>query len=203
MTRLSIRSLISLLLCWLCLLGTLAHADTLLDRRTSGTPSPLWRHADFVSNTALIATVAGAIWLGSEDGAGRAMWQGAEGFVLADVAADGLKRVFGRERPSETDDPGLWFKHGRSFPSGHVASTAAAVTPLILEFADEYPAVWLLAAVPAYEMVSRVETRSHWQTDVLAGLALGVAVGYVEHRHGPWTLRAIPGGVYVGFRKAF
>jgi undecaprenyl-diphosphatase len=131
------------------------------------------------------------------------MWQGAEGFVVADVAADGLKRVFGRERPSQTDDPGRWFKHGRSFPSGHVAATAAVVTPLLIEYGDDHPAVWLLAALPAYEMVSRVETRSHWQTDALAGLALGVAIGYVEHRHGPWTLRAIPGGVYVGFRKAF
>lgn len=76
------------------------------------------------------------------------------------------------------------------------------VTPMILKYGAEKAAVWALAILPAYEMVERVEHQAHWQSDLLAGPAISVAVGYVEHAHGPFILSAIPGGVFVRFQKS-
>lgn len=164
---------------------------------------PFWRHGNLVVNTAVAGAVAGALWLGPEDRLGRTLWQSSEAWAVASTAAQVLKVATGRVRPTETQDPGRWFAGGRSFPSGHVTAASAVVTPLILEYKDDHPLVWLLAAVPAYEMVSRVKSHSHWQSDVIAGAAIGAATGYLEHQHGPWVVKALPRGVYAGFKKAF
>lgn len=176
-----------------------AHAAG-FDHRSSPDAGGFWRHADSTAVIALAATAGGALYLGSEDRTGRALWQGGEAFVLSYAASTLLKSAAGRERPSETADPDRWRKGGDSFPSRHAAGTAALVTPLIMEYGREQPAVWLLAALPAYQMVSRVKTRSHWQSDVLAGAAIGVAAGYLEHQRGPWSVQVLPGGVFVGYK---
>jgi hypothetical protein len=77
------------------------------------------------------------------------------------------------------------------------------VTPMILEYGKDHPAVWTLAVLPAYEMVARVKQRAHWQSDVIAGAALGTAVGYGVHERGPFVVRLLPGGAFVGFNKLF
>jgi membrane-associated phospholipid phosphatase len=182
-----------------CTLSLSAHAGG-FDHRLGGDPGGFWRHADGVAAVALAATAGGALYLGSEDRTGRALWQGGEAFVLSYAASTLLKSAAGRERPSETDDPHRWHRGGDSFPSRHAAGTAALVTPLIMEYGREQPAVWLLAALPAYQMVSRVKTRDHWQSDVVAGAALGVAAGYLEHQRGPWSVQLLPGGVFVGYK---
>jgi len=70
--------------------------------------------------------------------------------------------------------------------------------------ASEYSAFGALAILPAYEMVARVKAREHWQTDVLAGAALGFAFGaYEAHRNNPLIFSVLPGGAYVGFRHSF
>ena len=190
---------------WLlmAMLPHLGFADNLIDRRVALDTSGIWSQYDRVAKTLLITSVGGALWLGSEDRLGRTFWQGSEAFFIAEGTTEVLKAVTGRRRPRETDDPNRWFEGGHSFPSGHVSGTAALVTPFILEYGHEYPAVWALATVPAYEMVARVKAQAHWQTDVLAGAAVGVAAGYLTYQGGPFLVRALPGGVFVGIRKAF
>lgn len=179
-----------------------SHASG-LDHRLGATPGAFWLHANPVVDTAVIGTIAGALWFGADDRFGRTLWQSSEAWAISATAAQVLKVATGRVRPTETSDPNRWFAGGRSFPSGHVTAASSVVTPLILEYQDEHPAVWLLAAIPAYEMVSRVKTRSHWQSDVLAGAALGAATGYLEHQRGPWVVKVLPHGLYVGLHKAF
>ncbi|GAB2878882.1 hypothetical protein GCM10027277_55160 [Pseudoduganella ginsengisoli] len=176
-----------------------AHAAG-FDHRLGADPGGFWQHADGVAAAALAATAGGALYLGSEDRTGRALWQGGEAFVVSYAASSVLKHLAGRERPSETADPDRWHKGGDSFPSRHAAGTAALVTPMIMEYGREQPAVWLLAALPAYQMVSRVKTRDHWQSDVVAGAAIGAATGYLEHQRGPWSVQLLPGGVFVGYK---
>jgi undecaprenyl-diphosphatase len=47
-----------------------------------------------------------------------------------------------------------------------------------------------------------MKTWGHWQTDVIAGFALGTGMGYWMHRNPntPYILRLMPHGVYVGLR---
>lgn len=176
--------------------------ENLFDKRLSEQPAGFWQHHNVPYYALTGFSVAGALFLGTEDRLGRTLWQSSEAFIVAQTATEVLKRTTGRLRPRDTDDPNQWFDGGKSFPSGHVSATAAMVTPLILEYKNDYPVVWALASLPAYEMISRVKTRAHWQTDVIAGAAVGIAAGYFQHRNGPFIVRAMPGGVFVGFQKS-
>jgi len=67
--------------------------------------------------------------------------------------------------------------------------------------------VWALAALAAlavYVGVARMNSQAHWQTDVLAGAALGAGIGYYEYtRESAWSVTVLPRGLTVGFRKQF
>lgn len=97
----------------------------------------------------------------------------------ADLLAGLLKSGVGRDRPYDVipeADPLLHWDLGSSFPSGHAAtSTAGAV---ILTYLLGRGGLWLglLAAAVAF---SRVYIGVHYPLDVLAGAALGAAVGLV------------------------
>jgi len=114
------------------------------------------------------------------------------------------KRAFGRLRPSETNDPNQWFQRGKSFPSGEVSEISGIVTPYVFEYAHDHPGVWALELLPAYDAIARVRVGEHWQTDVLAGWALGTETGYLAWKHeSPVILGILPHGFSVGFHKQF
>ncbi len=122
---------------------------------------------------------------------------------MALIGAGVLKKVFARRRPSQGNDPDLWFQGYRfeSFPSGETALATAVVTPLIIQYAHDHPGVWALAAIPTYMGIARLKSQAHWQTDVLASVVLGVATGYfVAQPERPLTLTFMGDGVFVGLR---
>ena len=82
---------------------------------------------------------------------------------------------FTRERPATTDNPSKWFAggHNYSFPSGEAAWSASLVTPFVMEYAGDHPSAYGLLLLPLYVGVGRVKAQAHWQTDVLAGWAVG------------------------------
>lgn len=126
--------------------------------------------------------------------------------LLGDVSALAAKAVFRRQRPIDGNDPNAFFKSSadNSFPSGEVTHITAIVTPFIIEYQKEFPSVWLLAALPAYVGVARLKSQEHWQTDILAGAALGLGMGYVaSQRDNSWSAGVLPGGFSVGYRKKF
>ncbi|MEP6881146.1 MAG: phosphatase PAP2 family protein, partial [Dokdonella sp.] len=96
-------------------------------------------------------------------------------------------------------------KGNQSFPSGEVGEISAVVTPFIAEYGRDHPAVWLLAALPAYDAIARVKTRGHWQSDVLVGAGIGVALGIYAHgRESPFFAGYLPGGgAMVGYKTKF
>jgi membrane-associated phospholipid phosphatase len=151
--------------------------------------------------------VGGALWEGGETRVGRTLWQSIDSTAIGGVSSEALKFAFSRKRPSATSDPNQWFAgHGnQSFPSGEVTITSAIVTPFVLEYRHEYPAVYALELIPLYDAIARVKVWGHWQSDVIAGFALGTAAGYIAHSHQgtPWVLSVMPHGIYVGLKKEF
>jgi membrane-associated phospholipid phosphatase len=181
-----------------------SHADNLIDHKLPLDTGGIYRAQNAVPIVLGAVTLAGALWEGSDTRLGKTFWQSGEALVLTGVATEGLKRLTRRQRPSTTDNPNNWFKGSGddSFPSFHVAATAAMVTPLIMEYKNDYPWVMSLAALPVYEMVARVKGQKHWQTDVLVGAAVGTAIGVYEHGGDkPWVVSLLPGGVFIGFNK--
>ncbi len=183
--------------------GRATGLDHRVTKDISGIYSLSLQDAVPVSLTLLAAGCA--FWQGTEDRLGRTCWEAGESALGGALAAEGLQFITGRQSPSATDDPNRWFKGGKgSFPSSHVAVTTAVITPFIYQYIHDQPLIAALALLPIYEMVARVKAREHWQTDVLAGAALGFAVGaYEAHRNNPFVFSVLPGGAYVGFHHSF
>jgi undecaprenyl-diphosphatase len=93
-----------------------------------------------------------------------------------------VKQCFRRVRPAR-DDADRTLPYGMhrpitsSFPSGHAATAFTAAT--VLAGGAATPALYTLATLIA---ASRVYVRMHHASDVVAGAALGLALGLVARR---------------------
>jgi PAP2 superfamily protein len=154
----------------------------------------------------LATEIGGALWLGNDDELGHTWWQAVDSTAVSSLAAEALKLSFSRARPNQGNNPNQWFK-GRccdSFPSGEVTLQASFVTPFIANYARDYPWVWSLELLPAYDAIARLKSQEHWQTDVIAGWVLGTAAGYwATTRITPLSVQILPGGLSVGYYKRF
>ena len=89
-----------------------------------------------------------------------------------------LKRIFRRQRPFQADPrlPSLLkVLDAHSFPSGHTMTLVGVLTPIVI--------LWPAASFAAMALVvsmawSRVATAHHYPSDVAAGAALGLGLGY-------------------------
>jgi len=179
-----------------------------IDHRVTFDNSGIWSHnTELALNYVLIGgEVALGLWEGGESRIGKTSWQAIDSSAFGAVVAQAGKYIFTRSRPSESDNPNLWFqgKGHYSFPSGEVTNVTAIVTPYMLEYGRDYPIVYALAALPVYSGVARVKEWGHWQTDVLASWALGAGMGYWAHtRETPLILSIMPHGIMVGLKTSF
>jgi undecaprenyl-diphosphatase len=181
-----------------------SHVDRLVSYNASGVWNPsLYRG---IVGALTIAEVGGALWEGSESRFGKTMWQGIDSEIIGDVAAEAGKYIFTRARPNPQDNPCLWFQGGsnHSFPSGEASVAAALVTPYVIEYAKENPAAYALLLLPLYVGVGRVKNQAHWQTDVLAGWAVGGISGWYAHsRDTPILIEILPHGFAIGLKTQF
>ncbi len=180
-----------------------------LDHYVNKNDSGIWarRNQLLLIDTMLAGESVVALWEGGDTRLGRTLWKSIDATVVGGVAATGLKLAFARARPSETTDPNQWFQGGghASFPSGEVTIVSAIVTPLVLEYRHDHPAVYALELLPIYDAIARVKVHGHWQSDVLAGYGLGSAAGYFMGRRTrtPVVLSLMPHSVYVGWKRSF
>ncbi|HEY4863879.1 MAG TPA: YegS/Rv2252/BmrU family lipid kinase [Candidatus Dormibacteraeota bacterium] len=114
----------------------------------------------------------------------RAAGRGLLALAVASALVNGpLKLLSRRRRPAATvprrATPWVRRPVTYSFPSGHTASACAFVTGASLELPRLTLPLGGLACAVAY---SRLHTRVHYPTDVLAGAALGVATAVATRR---------------------
>ncbi|MGH8230601.1 MAG: phosphatase PAP2 family protein [Steroidobacteraceae bacterium] len=165
------------------------------------------RYQVWLEDATLVGVAGAALWFGGDDRFGHTMWQSVDAMAAGSAVTYILKYSLGRERPSETSNPDEWFKGTRatSFPSGEVTLISAAVTPVVLEYRGDCPAIYALELLPVYDAIGRVKVHGHWQSDVIAGFAIGSTAGYFMHarQRTPLILSVMPHGIYVGLRKTF
>ncbi|UTY57627.1 phosphatase PAP2 family protein [Massilia sp. erpn] len=200
--------LVGALCAWSMSAALAGHGPLGIDHQLGVDNDGLWsRRTQHIMLGALVTSeIVSGLWEGGDTRFGRTNWKSIDALLISAASTEVLKRTFRRVRPNNTDNPNEWFRSARdrSFPSGEAASFAAAVTPFILEYGQEQPWVYALAALPIYDGYARMKTRGHWQTDVLAGLAIGTAAGWYSHRrHRSFTLQIMPHGVQVGLRGHF
>ncbi len=116
-----------------------------------------------------------------------AKWGFAGVRILAPAAASALllhtvypplKRACGRRRPFQVDPelPSLLATlDAHSFPSGHAMTLAGVLTPIVMFWPSATVAAVAMGACVSW---SRMATGHHYPSDVLAGLALGIGIGY-------------------------
>ncbi|MDA8110795.1 MAG: phosphatase PAP2 family protein [Betaproteobacteria bacterium] len=177
-----------------------------IDHRLSYDNSGIWKRSNqlAIEDLTLATVVGGALWEGGKTRLGKTFWQSLDSSVLGAVSSTVAKEVFTRARPIQGNDPNAWFKGSGhySFPSGEVTFVSAAVTPFVLEYGNDHPGVYALELLPLYDGIARMKSQAHWQTDVLAGFALGTAAGYFAHeRNSPFILGLLPHGFEVGLKK--
>ena len=181
-----------------------------IDHEPAYDNSGIWKRSnqEMLEYGLIGAEVVGAVWEGGETRFGRTLWQSVDASAASGIAAFAMKYAFSRVRPTDSNnDPNLWFKgHGnQSFPSGEVTAVSSIVTPLVLEYGPDHPLTYALEALPVYDGIARMKVQAHWQSDVLAGYALGTTAGWFMHRNPntPYILRIMPHGIYVGIDKKF
>jgi undecaprenyl-diphosphatase len=150
--------------------------------------------------------VVGSWLLGNETALGHTLWQTVDSSAISGIAAEMLKYTLSRARPYQGDNPNRWFQGSgyQSFPSGEVTLQASFVTPFIANYAKQDPWIWSLEILPLYDGIARLKSQAHWQSDVIAGWALGTAAGYWSTlRATPLSVQILPRGLSVGFYKRF
>src|ERR1700719_3194631 len=159
-----------------------AH-DHRLMRRVSRWRPPRWLRLWMIA-----ATRGGDGWLWYAMGLVVALWGGSERFraLASAVTAVGLgtalflrlKRAFGRKRPCALE-PHCWATllppDQFSFPSGHTITAFAVTVSLGIFYPAMLPGLFFCAVSVA---LSRILLGMHFLSDVLAGAALGTALGY-------------------------
>jgi membrane-associated phospholipid phosphatase len=179
-----------------------------IDHRLAYDNSGIWKRSNqlLLEDVTIAALVGGSLWEGGDTRIGNTLWRSLDASVLGALSSTALKDAFTRARPTQTDDPDKWFqgKGHYSFPSGEVTLISAAVTPFVLEYGKDDPGVYALELLPLYDALGRMKQHAHWQTDVLAGFALGTASGYLAHERGsPFFLGLLPGGFEAGLKTRF
>jgi undecaprenyl-diphosphatase len=179
-----------------------------IDHRLAYDQSGIWARKNQIAveyGSALLL-IGDALYEGDDNRIGMTDWKAVDSMLFTDISATAAKMVFRRERPRDGNDPNAFFNNSKdkSFPSGEMAHITAIVTPFIMEYQKDTPSVWLLAALPAYVGVARMKAQAHWQTDILAGGALGAGIGYLSFkRDQPWTIGVLPGGLEIGYKARF
>ncbi len=178
-----------------------------IDKKLNFDDQGIWKRSNQKALMGVLigGEVAGALWEGRDTRLGRTFFQAIDATVIGVASSEVLKHTFRRLRPNQTDDPNQWFESGgRSFPSGEVTTAAAVITPFVLEYGHDHPAVYALELIPLYDAEARMKVHGHWQTDVLAGWAIGTLAGYYAHtRSESLTVGVLPRGLTVGWRKKF
>lgn len=129
----------------------------------------------------------------------------ASSLIASGLVTPALKILSGRGRPSKSLSPHQFFEQGSSFPSGHTSQAFAVATVI----AEHYDSVWIDAlayGVAALVGYARVVHGAHFASDVVAGAAIGVAVGKavvrvnMEHRRISLEPIAARGGAGLSIR---
>jgi hypothetical protein len=141
-----------------------------------------------------LAAVSGAFYLfGRKKNDDRARETGllsAEAMVDSVIVEGALKGITQRARPAGGVERSEFFDGGSSFPSGHSTQAWAVATVIANEYHDRRAVQIAAYGAATAVSVARFTGQKHYLSDVVAGSALGYAIGkyvYNTHHRDPLT----------------
>lgn len=139
--------------------------------------------ADNASN-ALLGTefgVAAVTYLvgctGHRTQARRAGFAAMEAAGYGIVADELLKVTFNRQYPTAPGGEGLFWHGGKSFPSGHAATSWAIASALTHEYPQKHWVKWTSLGAATAICVLRIAALKHFPSDIVIGGTLGYVTG--------------------------
>jgi membrane-associated phospholipid phosphatase len=147
-----------------------------------------------------LGAVSGAFYLigrtRNDDRARETGLLSAEALVNSLIVESALKGITQRARPDARVERSEFFDGGNSFPSGHSTQAWAVATVIANEYRDRRAVQVAAYGVATAVSVARFTGHKHYLSDVVAGSALGYAIGkYVyttHHRKSPDSLMITP-----------
>ncbi len=100
-----------------------------------------------------------------------------DALAAAGVADFALKLAFDRQFPYTRGSTGKFWGGGRSFPSGHSASSFAFAAAIAHRYPDKRWLKWAAYGLATGVALSRYPAKRHYASDILAGSALGYVTG--------------------------
>lgn len=94
-----------------------------------------------------------------------------------------LKLTFDREFPFKPDSHGDFWGGGRSFPSGHAATSFAFAAAIAHRYPQNRWVKWGAYALASGVALSRYPAKRHYLSDILVGSALGYVTGTYVAQH--------------------
>lgn len=156
-----------------------AAADRLLEPlRNKKVSSVLFGTASTAGDFSIVWHIIGLLRaIGSVERLKEALFLSAALGVESLVVNQGVKRLFRRERPTESGDHRFDVRtpSTSSFPSGHASSATFAV--FVLAQFSGWPVSWAYVAIALLVATSRVVVRIHHLSDVLGGIVTGALLG--------------------------
>ena len=171
-----------------------------LDQTVVGNHSPAWRRISDVGMFAAVLLPMGAAIAEGYVQKSPRLWRdagldilvGLESVALATFINTTLKFAVRRPRPGLYSHGGTSVEQDLSFPSGHTAATAAGLTSYVTTFFLRHPNnPWRFAVLGAGTVMlgvtgyGRAAGGMHFYSDIFAGAALGIGVGFAV----PYLLR--------------
>jgi membrane-associated phospholipid phosphatase len=162
------------------------RVDALVERIRSPRLDPAFYGLSSAADHGLLWLLVGATRAARRSDPGIALRMGAVLGVESILTNGPIKACFRRVRPADDHPPegplpyGMHRPISSSFPSGHAASAFTAA--MLLAGGPTTPVWFALAATIA---ASRVYTQMHHTSDVVAGAALGIALGAIARRIAP------------------
>lgn len=95
----------------------------------------------------------------------------------------GLKLAFNREFPTTPPGAGKFWGGGRSFPSGHSATSFAFAAVVAHRYPHKQWLKWSAYALAAGVSLSRYPAKKHFPSDILMGATLGYLTGTYLGEH--------------------
>jgi len=138
--------------------------------------------------------VAGAFYLfgrnRNDDRARETGLLSAEALVNGVIVEAALKGITQRARPLDGVERSEFFDGGNSFPSGHSTQAWAVATVIAHEYRGRRAVQIAAYGAATAVSVARFTGQKHYLSDVVAGSALGFAIGryvYTTHHRGSST----------------
>ena len=96
-----------------------------------------------------------------------------------------LKLAFNRQFPTTGNGGGQFWEGGRSFPSGHSATSFAFAASIAHRYPDKKWVKWGAYALATGVSLSRYPAKKHFPSDILVGATLGYVTGtYITEHQG-------------------